>query len=70
MSYGGDCGPYRQSERRDIYRKYVQQLLDAGKAYIAFDTPEELEEKRKTVANFQYDATTRTSMRNSSRPPT
>ena len=65
MSYGGDCGPYRQSERRDIYRKYVQQLLDAGKAYIAFDTPEELEEKRKTVANFQYDATTRTSMRNS-----
>jgi len=62
---GGDCGPYRQSERRDIYRKYVQQLLDAGKAYIAFDTPEELEEKRKTVANFQYDATTRTSMRNS-----
>ena len=41
----GDCGPYRQSERRDIYRKYVQQLLDAGKAYIAFDTPEELEEK-------------------------
>ena len=65
VSYGGDCGPYRQSERRDIYRKYVQQLLDAGKAYIAFDTPEELEEKRKTVANFQYDATTRTSMRNS-----
>ena len=65
VSYGGDCGPYRQSERRDIYRKYVQQLLDAGKAYIAFDTPEELEEKRKTVANFQYDATTRTTMRNS-----
>ena len=65
VSYGGDCGPYRQSERRDIYRKYVQQLLDAGKAYIAFDTPEELEEKRKTVANFQYDATTRSSMRNS-----
>ena len=65
VNYGGDCGPYRQSERRDIYRKYVQQLLDAGKAYIAFDTPQELEEKRKAVANFQYDATTRTSMRNS-----
>lgn len=65
VSYGGDCGPYRQSERRDIYRKYVQQLLDAGRAYIAFDTPEELEEKRKTIPNFQYDATTRGSMRNS-----
>ena len=65
VNYGGDCGPYRQSERRDIYRQYVQQLLDAGKAYIAFDTPQELEEKRKAVANFQYDATTRTSMRNS-----
>ena len=46
VSYGGDCGPYRQSERRDIYRKYVQELLDRGKAYIAFDTPEELEAKR------------------------
>ena len=65
VSYGGDCGPYRQSERRDIYRKYVQQLLDAGKAYIAFDTPEELEVQRKAQANFQYDATTRGSMRNS-----
>lgn len=39
VSFGGDHGPYRQSERRDIYRKYVKQLLDAGKAYIAFDTP-------------------------------
>ena len=65
VSYGGDCGPYRQSERRDIYRKYVQELLDRGKAYIAFDTPEELEAKRRSVANFQYDATTRGSMRNS-----
>ena len=65
VSYGGDCGPYRQSERRDIYRKYVQQLLDAGKAYIAFDTPEDLEAQRKAQANFQYDATTRGSMRNS-----
>ena len=40
-------------------------LLDAGKAYIAFDTPEELEAKRKEVANFQYDASTRLQMRNS-----
>ena len=42
VSFGGEHGPYRQSERRDIYKKYVQELLDAGKAYIAFDTPEEL----------------------------
>ena len=65
VSYGGNYGPYRQSERRDIYKKYVQQLLDADKAYIAFDTPEELDAKRAEVENFQYDATTRGQMRNS-----
>lgn len=65
VSFGGDHGPYRQSERRDIYRKYVKQLLDAGKAYIAFDTPEELTAKREAVQNFQYDAHTRMQMRNS-----
>ncbi len=65
VSFGGEHGPYRQSERRDIYKKYVQQLLDAGKAYIAFDTPEELDAKRKEVENFQYDASTRNMMRNS-----
>ena len=65
VSFGGNYGPYRQSERRDIYKKYVQVLLDNGKAYIAFDTPEELDEKRKEVPNFQYDASTRMSMRNS-----
>ncbi len=62
---GGNYGPYKQSERRDIYRKYVKQLLDAGKAYIAFDTPEELDAKRAEVKNFQYDASTRMEMRNS-----
>ena len=62
---GGNYGPYRQSERRDIYRKYVKQLLDADKAYIAFDTPAELEAKRAEIPNFQYDASTRASMRNS-----
>ena len=62
---GGPHGPYRQSQRRDIYRRYVKQLLDDGKAYIAFDTPEELEAKRSQVANFQYDARTRGEMRNS-----
>ena len=65
VSFGGNHGPYRQSERRDIYRQYVRQLLDNGKAYIAFDTPEELDAKRKEVANFQYDARTRMQMRNS-----
>lgn len=65
VGIGGDYGPYRQSERRDIYRKYVHQLLDNGKAYIAFDTPEELDAKRAAVDNFQYDASTRLQMRNS-----
>ena len=62
---GGPYGPYKQSERRDIYREHVKLLLDAGKAYIAFDTPEELEAKRNETANFQYDASTRLQMRNS-----
>jgi glutamyl-tRNA synthetase len=65
VSFGGDKGPYRQSERRDIYKKYVRQLLDAGKAYMAFDTPQELEQARQNTPNFQYDAATRLSMRNS-----
>lgn len=65
IGYGGDHAPYRQSERKDIYRKYVEQLLSDGKAYIAFDTPEELETKRKEIPNFQYDASTRMQMRNS-----
>lgn len=62
---GGAYGPYKQSERRDIYREHVKMLLDAGKAYIAFDTPEELEQARASHPNFQYDATTRMQMRNS-----
>lgn len=65
VSFGGKHGPYRQSERRDIYKKYVGRLLDEGKAYIAFDTPEELEARRKETDNFQYDAHTRMQMRNS-----
>lgn len=65
VSFGGEHGPYRQSERRDIYKKYVKLLLNAGKAYIAFDTPEELTKKREEIENFQYDAHTRGMMRNS-----
>ncbi len=62
---GGAYGPYKQSERRDIYREHVKMLLDAGKAYIAFDTPEELEAARAETPNFQYDASTRGRMNNS-----
>ena len=65
VSFGGEYGPYRQSERKDIYKKYVQQLIDADKAYIAFDTPEELDKKRAEIENFQYDASTRMQMCNS-----
>lgn len=65
VSFGGEHGPYRQSERRSIYKKYVDQLLAADKAYIAFDTPEQLEAKRAEVQNFQYDARTRGEMTNS-----
>ena len=65
VGFGGNYGPYRQSERKAIYRQYVDQLLDAGLAYIAFDTPEELEAKRSEIPNFQYDASTRGQMRNS-----
>ena len=61
----GDHGPYRQSERREIYHKYVDELLASSNAYIAFDTPEQLEAKRAEIANFQYDARTREQMVNS-----
>lgn len=62
---GGSYGPYRQSDRREIYKEHVDILLNKGLAYIAFDTPEELEAKRREIANFQYDASTRGLMRNS-----
>lgn len=65
VGFGGNYGPYRQSERREIYKKYVDGLVDGGLAYLAFDTPEELEAKRKEIPNFQYDASTRGQMRNS-----
>ncbi len=65
VGFGGSHGPYRQSERREIYKTYVRQLLDEGKAYLAFDTHEELEARRREQDNFQYDASTRGSMRNS-----
>ena len=61
----GKHAPYRQSERKDIYKKYVDQLLEAGLAYLAFDTPAELDLMRGQIANFQYDASTRVRMQNS-----
>tara|TARA_B100000674_G_scaffold492136_1_gene511538 strand:+ start:5513 stop:7036 length:1524 start_codon:yes stop_codon:yes gene_type:complete len=66
---GGAYGPYKQSERKDIYIKYSQQLINEGKAYYAFDTPEELKAKRIEAevekSTFKYDYLTRGSMRNS-----
>ena len=61
----GPHAPYRQSERKAIYRNYVDQLLDAGLAYVAFDTPAELDAKRSEIPNFQYDAKIRNQMTNS-----
>ena len=62
---GGKYGPYKQSQRKEIYKEQVHRLLEKGAAYIAFDTPVELEAKRAQKANFQYDASTRMQMRNS-----
>ena len=66
---GGPYGPYRQSDRRDLYRKYADLLIASGNAYYAFDTPEETEERRKEAEaqgkTFQYDASTRGGMKNS-----
>ena len=66
---GGDYGPYRQSERKPMYQKYAQQLLDSGHAYMAFDTAEELtairEKYQAEKMNFQYCAETRMLMKNS-----
>lgn len=61
----GNHGPYRQSERREIYHQYVDQLIQSNHAYYAFDTPEQLDAKRAEIPNFQYDARTRMQMDNS-----
>ncbi len=65
VGFGGNHAPYRQSERKDIYKKYVDELLQSGKAYIAFDTSAELEQKHVEISNFQYDAKVRMQMKNS-----
>lgn len=62
---GGACEPYRQSERKENYRQYAEQLVHDGHAYYAFDTPEELEAKRKEIPNFQYAHAHRMELKNS-----
>jgi glutamyl-tRNA synthetase len=70
QSFGGEFGPYKQSERKPMYKQYALQLIESGHAYYAFDTSEELEEMRNRltaagVASPQYNAVTRQSMKNS-----
>lgn len=67
---GGPHEPYRQSERKPFYAEYADQLLEKGHAYIAFDTPDEIEAMRRRleaqgIAGAKYDASTRTQMNNS-----
>ena len=65
---GGEYGPYRQSDRKPMYRQYADQLIQTGWAYYAFDNPEALDAKRKEYEaqkkTFQYDCTTRGEMEN------
>jgi len=69
VTKGGDFGPYRQSERKDMYQQYAEKLIQSGHAYYAFDTPEELNDARKQFESekktFTYDAVQRMSLRNS-----
>lgn len=70
IHHGGAFGPYRQSERKNLYRKYAEELVQKELAYYAFDTPEELEQMRirlRTESNPtpQYDHSVRMQMRNS-----
>ena len=62
---GGDYAPYRQSERKHLYKKYADQLIADGYAYYAFDTPSDLENKRNEIPNFQYNKAHRKEMKNS-----
>lgn len=69
VSFGGDLGPYRQSDRKEIYKQYVFQLVESGWAYYAFDTPEELEELRRISdqrsETFIYNPQSRMQLNNS-----
>jgi glutamyl-tRNA synthetase len=61
----GQYAPYRQSERKSIYREYAERLVMQGHAYYAFDTAEELDKNRKEIPNFQYGQVYRDTLRNS-----
>ena len=67
--HAGSYGPYRQSERLHMYQEYVQKLIENGRAYYAFDTAEELDQKRAEASasklHFSYDSSTRNGLRNS-----
>jgi glutamyl-tRNA synthetase len=63
--HGGPHAPYRQSERKPMYKQYAEQLVKDGYAYYAFDTAEDLDVKRKEVSNFMYSQHTRLGMKNS-----
>jgi glutamyl-tRNA synthetase len=70
VGYGGNKGPYIQSERKEIYQPYINQLIESGHAYLAFDTAEELQAMREQaesmgLPNWQYNGVTRSSMKNS-----
>jgi glutamyl-tRNA synthetase len=70
VQHGGKYGPYRQSERKNLYRKYAEDLVQKNFAYYAFDTPEDLDKMRMQLRsesnpNPQYDHTVRKKMRNS-----
>ena len=65
VGFGGELGPYRQSDRQPIYREYAEQLVTLGEAYYAFDTPEQLDERRRAIDNFTYNYLTRTDLHNS-----
>ena len=69
VGIGGSYGPYRQSERKELYFKYAEQLVKSGNAYYAFDTPEELSQLRAKAEsekkNFSYDTHTRKGLKNS-----
>ena len=63
--HGGKYAPYRQSERKEMYKEFAERLVKDGNAYYAYDTTEELEAKRKAVPNFQYNQVSRNEMKNS-----
>ena len=65
VDFGGNYGPYRQSDRKAIYQRYAHELVQRGHAYYAFDTPEALDAQRETEENFTYNFRTRSGLSNS-----